>query len=396
LTGKAGQTVLYQITVHNTGNVPLTLSNLSDATCMNIAGGPGLAELAPGASTAYSCERALAKTSTFVNEASVEGIPPADDGFPLMRMSNVVIAYGPSPAPKIQTGGASEVGQRVALLNATVNPSGSEVTSCKFEYGTTTSYGSSVSCSKLPGFGSSAVAVSASLKGLSPSTTYHFRISATSLSGTSKGADAELKTMVAAAPTAQTAGASEVGQRTALLSATVNPNGGEVTSCKFEYGTTTSYGSSVPCSKLPGLGTSTVAVSAALKALSPNTTYHFRISATSLSGTSKGTEATFKTTVAFAPTVETGSASEVGQHTAVLNATVNPNGGEVTSCKFEYGTTTSYGSSVPCSKLPGLGTSTVAVSAALKALSPNTTYHFRISATSLSGTSKGTGATFKT
>ena len=39
----------------------------------------------------------------------------------------------------------------------------------------------------------------------------------------------------------------------------------------------------------------------------------------------------------------TDTASSVTQTAATLNATVNPNGGEVSECEFEYGTTTSYG-----------------------------------------------------
>src|SRR5205823_6786446 len=89
------------------------------------------------------------------------------------------------------------------------------------------------------------------------------------------------------------------------------------------------------------------------------------------------------------PTVVTEAASAVTQTAATLNASVNPNGGEVSECKFEYGPTTSYGSSVSCSKLPGSGTSPVQVSASVTGLSPNTIYHFRISATNAGGTSKG-------
>jgi hypothetical protein len=57
------------------------------------------------------------------------------------------------------------------------------------------------------------------------------------------------------------------------------------------------------------------------------------------------------------------------QTTATLNARVNPNGQTVTECKFEYGTSAGYGSSVSCSTLPGSGTSPVAVSAKLGAQS---------------------------
>ena len=55
------------------------------------------------------------------------------------------------------------------------------------------------------------------------------------------------------------------------------------------------------------------------------------------------------------PAVETGAASSSAQTTATLNATVNPNEGTVSDCHFEYGTSTSYGSSAPCASLPGSG-----------------------------------------
>ncbi len=96
------------------------------------------------------------------------------------------------------------------------------------------------------------------------------------------------------------------------------------------------------------------------------------------------------------PTVVTGSASAVGSGSATLNATVNPNGGTVTECKLEYGTTVAYGQSATCTPSPGSGTSPVAVSAALTGLTANTTYHFRISATNAGGTSKGSDQTFTT
>ena len=179
------------------------------------------------------------------------------------------------------------------------------------------------------------------------------------------------------------------------MNGTVNPNGGEVTSCKFDYGTTEAYGKSVPCSSLPGSGTSAVAVSASVKSLSAHTTYHFRIVATNAGGTSTGADQTFET-LPDAPTVVTKVASSISQTTATVNGTVNPNGGEVTSCEFDYGTTEAYGKSAPCSSLPGSGSSPVAVSASLKSLSAHTTYHFRIVATNAGGTSTGADQTFKT
>jgi hypothetical protein len=136
-------------------------------------------------------------------------------------------------------------------------------------------------------------------------------------------------------------------------------------------------------------------VSASVTGLTPNTTYHFRISATNPGGTSLGGDETFKTQTFIAPTVVTGTATAITQTSATPTATVNPNGGEVSECKFEYGTATSYGSSAPCSSLPGSGTSPVAVSASVTGLTPNTTYHFRISATNPGGTSTGSDQTFR-
>ncbi len=96
------------------------------------------------------------------------------------------------------------------------------------------------------------------------------------------------------------------------------------------------------------------------------------------------------------PTVVTDAATSITAASAALNATVNPNGGAVSACTFEYGPTTSYGQSVSCSSLPGSGTSPVAVSATITGLSAKSAYHFRITATNASGTSAGKGKKLKT
>jgi FG-GAP repeat len=194
-------------------------------------------------------------------------------------------------------------------------------------------------------------------------------------------------------PTAAT-GEAQAQQMSATLNATVNPDGEEVGECRFEYGTSVSYGSSVPCNSLPGSGESPVEVSAPITGLAANSSYHFRIVATNLTGTGYGSDQAF-TTLPYPPTVETGLA-EVTQTAATLNATVNPDGEEVGECRFEYGTSVSYGSSLPCRSLPGSGESPVGVSAPVTDLSESTTYHFRIVARSAGGTSYGRDQTLKT
>ena len=55
--------------------------------------------------------------------------------------------------PTVLTGAAAEITQTGATLNGSVNPNGSEVTECEFEYGTGTGYGSSAPCTTAPGSG---------------------------------------------------------------------------------------------------------------------------------------------------------------------------------------------------------------------------------------------------
>jgi hypothetical protein len=81
------------------------------------------------------------------------------------------------------------------------------------------------------------------------------------------------------------------------------------------------------------------------------------------------------------PTVLTRAATKLTVSSAVLNATVNPNGVPVSACAFEWGTTSSLGQVVPCATLPGAGSAPVAVSRSIGGLGAATYYYFRVSAT---------------
>jgi hypothetical protein len=106
------------------------------------------------------------------------------------------IVYGPATvtAPVVVTGTATAVGSTTATLNGTVNPNGA-ATTYHFEYGPTTAYGTSIPVPNgSAGSGSSAVAESANVTGLTASTLYHFRLVATNSGGTTNGADASFTT----------------------------------------------------------------------------------------------------------------------------------------------------------------------------------------------------------
>jgi hypothetical protein len=195
-------------------------------------------------------------------------------------------------------------------------------------------------------------------------------------------------------PVAVTDPATNIGATSATLNGTVNPNG-SATTYLFEYGTTTAYGNVLSNSDELS-GSSDLNVSADLSGLSPNTTYHYRIAATNVDGTSYGDDAVFTTgsVETFPPIVNTEPATNVGSNFATLNGTVNPNG-LTTTYTFEYGTTASYGN-VLTNQEELSGTSELAVSADLTGLSSNTEYHYRITATNSDGTRFGSDATFTT
>lgn len=98
-----------------------------------------------------------------------------------------------------------------------------------------------------------------------------------------------------------------------------------------------------------------------------------------------------------APSVTTGAAVSITCNGAILNGTVNPNGTHTTPVAFEYGLTTSYGSSVTTYDSFIEGTEGItSVSKAIYGLEPNKTYHYRLVATNAKGTTNGSDQTFVT
>jgi hypothetical protein len=100
-----------------------------------------------------------------------------------------------------------------------------------------------------------------------------------------------------------------------------------------------------------------------------------------------------------APTVNTEEASSISQVSARLQGNVDPNGASLTSCTFEYGASTSYGSSVSCQSppesvyFPFSGNSFYGQASGL---SEGASYDYRIVATNSQGTTYGSNQTFET
>lgn len=189
-------------------------------------------------------------------------------------------------------------------------------------------------------------------------------------------------------PTDPPDGASEITTQGATLNANVNPNGTQ-THAYFEYGPTSAYGTRLPQGSdiYVGSGTESVLVTQPVSGLQPNKTYHFRtVVYNSWSGAIYGPDQTF-TTLAAAPTVAVRSATHISETGATLRGTVNPNN-MASTYRFEYGPTTSYGTSVPVPDgSAGSGYGAAAVSAVIHGLQSGSTYHYRVVATNAKGTS---------
>ncbi|MEK9135908.1 MAG: fibronectin type III domain-containing protein, partial [Bacteroidota bacterium] len=247
--------------------------------------------------------------------------------------------------------------------------------------------------SQFAGSGTNAVSVTANLTGLSANTTYYDRVVGQNSAGTQRGSIASFTTG-GLAPTVTTSAATSVMSTSATLNGNVNPNGTS-TSAYFEWGTSSTLSTySTTSAQSVGSGTSAASVSADLSGLSANTTYYYRVVGQNSAGTQRGTIVSFSTLAAgIAPTVTTGSPSNISTTSATLTGTVNPNGSS-TSVVFQYGTSTSYGNQATATQSPVTGSSAVSVSALLTGLSSGTTYHYRVVATNSAGTSNGSDQTF--
>jgi NHL repeat len=195
---------------------------------------------------------------------------------------------------------------------------------------------------------------------------------------------------------AATLPADPVGEKSATLRGTVNPKGGGVTECFFEYGATTTYGETVPCAQSPGsiTGSEPVPVHANTTGLDAGTIYHFRLVAVVEGETEAGIDVAFKTL--GPPVISDLHVEAVTDTEATLKARVNPEG-FATSCRVDYGPTAEYGqSSSPVPAGPDGDTDERAVTIVLEGLEPGATYHWRMVCTNESGTTPSADRDFTT
>ncbi len=306
----------------------------------------------------------------------------------------VVDTFEEGPTPEAPETGTAEVKGATAILHGTLNPNASAKAGWYFAYNTNggcTGGGTTPVEAEVEGQG---LAESVEASGLEPATTYTYCMVARNKYGSEYGA-AESFTTGSTQPVVEGGSVSNVVISGATLEAQVNPEKQETTCLRFEYGETSAYGNSVPCSEASlGSGYGGVQATAVVSNLKPNTAYHFRVvveNPSSPPGGTFGPDETFQTS----PLIAGESFSEAGQHGTTISAQLNT-GGLATSYYVEYGSTSAYGSSTPV-QVTEEGEGTVSASARIEALESYSEYHFRVVASNSDGAEeRGEDLAFRT
>ena len=151
-------------------------------------------------------------------------------------------------APTVTTGDATSVGQTTATVTGTITPDGTEAP-WVFEYGTTAEYGLTTAQQTVPA-GTDPATVEAVLTGLSPETTYHYRL----VSGEVQGEDKTFTTGAAppqpSLPTISARGYTERTASSVVLKARIDPNRA-ATTYHVEWGYSNDLGRRTPDGQLP-------------------------------------------------------------------------------------------------------------------------------------------------
>jgi hypothetical protein len=190
------------------------------------ASGDGQAEVVIGANNLTTAAPALVNAALGVDVHQLPGSPTIDAGSAVAAAGSSgdldenarVIGAAPDIgvdefviAPGASTTAATAVTATTATLNGSVTPNGG-ATQFAFDYGPSTALGTTTPAASA-GSTTTAQSVSAALTGLTPGTTYSFRVRATNVTGTAVGTTLTFTTPPRVIRSARILGASIVGTR---------------------------------------------------------------------------------------------------------------------------------------------------------------------------------------
>ena len=219
-------------------------------------------------------------------------------------------------------------------------------------------------------------AITASVSGLSNSTTYYWQVNATNVAGTSAWSGAWSFTTVIAAPSAPVPASPASGSTNQATALTLT--WGTVTnaaSYDVQVSTVATFASMV--SNQSGL----VAASAAMSGLSNSITYYWRVNATNAGGTSTWSSAWSFTTIVAVPGAPTLSSPPNGASNQPVNLTLGwSTVSGASTYEFQLSTVSNFSSNVL------IGQALIPTSIAASGLINATSYYWRAAATNGGGT----------
>ena len=197
------------------------------------------------------------------------------------------------------------------------------------------------------------------------------------------------------------------GLDAAGLSGTVNPDGGAVTDCHFEYLTDAAYEANASTNRFAGAATADCAESLASLGAghsplpvhadvsglqTPGVLYHFRLLAASANGSVGGPERTL--TTPDKPVVSDSWTASATTDSGTVKAIVDPKNA-ATTFHVDFGPDNTYGHSTAEAAV-GSDDAEHTVTATIPGLDPDTTYHYRFVATNPLGVAQGPDRTLAT
>lgn len=370
------------------------LAQQSVATPASVAAGPGQTAISSQASgldcgTQYFY-RAVGTSSETGNES--------------LASSESSVTTAACIVPQLSTEPAVVAGLS-ASLSAQALPGDFDLTDLQFAFGTV-SGALSQSVLATPVMVSRAdgdTLVTAVVENLQCATRYYFRAEAVSSQAGNPavvGAELQFDSAQCDAPVVSTAvPPTAIDRSGATLGGSVLANSFDVSALRFDWGISAgSLDSSVTATpEAVSQGQPLTQVSAVLTGLACGTSYDYQLAGLSSQDGStpvNGVVRSFQTEPCALPEIVQTSIDQRGQDRARLNAQVDPNGAE-TMVTFEYGLTAAYGSALALSA-PLVGDDPQAVSALATGLECDTTYHYRVLASSASGMTSSSDAQFST
>jgi hypothetical protein len=316
------------------------------------------------------------------------------------------VASATAEAPQVTTPEVSEISYTTAHVKAKIDRGG-EGTGWYFEVSTD---GSNWERTNVEGFteeGTGLQTVEGDITSLKPGTTYQIRVTAQNGSATVTSAEPnpEFTTKTLPAPTVSIDPVTTFTGTTATFSGTINPNAPagnpQASEVEWHFQCTpdcpnVSIASSPTPNPIPADAANHV-VSGKATGLEPNTTYEVTLVGSNAGGPVEAGPVSFKTAI-VAPGAQTIPAFVLeGGTSALLGARINPHNSS-TKYWFELEGPVGGAVAIPATEDASAGNGGSAQFVTQKALnlSPATTYHFKVIATSAGGTSEGASVPFTT